>query len=326
LRKIVVIGNCQAHAIVKRLERAYAAIEDVTVEWVSTYLEITPAHVETIGSAWLVCAQSQDFQNRELEKVNLTGRPVTYFPVMSFHPLWPAATESQPRSTKTDAYPMGIFPSAQYCDKQANAIIRQGLEREAAFQAYLNLDFGHIYKLDRLLDMSWAKLRQLSAKTGFDAIGLYEANFRTQRLHHTSLHPTNFVLDKLTEFLIERIGLPALPWEAWKFDEESINNNQMPIHPDVVKHFGLTWYDDRNKFYRLPPIGWHEYMWRYLTLDLETPAPALMRQPPLLREIVRRKMEAIKQAAPKSKKPLWKRVRKWARTVGILKPLPPAVR
>ncbi|MDQ0468010.1 WcbI family polysaccharide biosynthesis putative acetyltransferase [Labrys wisconsinensis] len=282
MRTIVLIGNCQAQAVVERLRRAYAEIEDVNLRWVPSYREVTPEFVEMINSAWLVCDQMGDFRQRALDSVHLGERPIAYFPVLSLSALWPASTRPHPHHRPTPDFPLGMFPGMQYCDEKANEIIRTVADPQEAFETYMSLNFATAFRLERLLDMNRTKLKNLGEKTGFDAWSLYEANLQHRRLHHTNLHPTNFVLDAVTDYLIERIDLPTVARERWVFDREEFCRNevmiggtgmtgsywQMPIHPDVKACFGLDWYDDINLFRFEGDVSFRDYMRRYLTLAL----------------------------------------------------------
>jgi tetratricopeptide (TPR) repeat protein len=283
MRSIVIIGNCQANALAQRLQRAYSGIEDVKVEWTSSFREITPEKAETIRNAWMVCYQIAGFKDLDITSLYSGSSPIIEFPLLTVTALWPASSGKHPKDGPSENFRTGIFWGAQYCDDQANKIIAKGSPAQQSYDEYMSLNFASIYRLDRLYEMNKAKLSNLSEKTGFPAWFLYDNYLTSKRLHHTNMHPTNFMLDSIAEYLLDRIGLPASTKEKWQDQNESLNRQrvvihknggnfnttyQMPMHPDVVKHFGLNWYDDKNSFYFEGDIPFADYMWKYITLEV----------------------------------------------------------
>ena len=129
--------------------------------------------------------------------------------------------------------------------------------------------------LDRLFRIVMTDQRRLDETTGYDIAGTVERHFREESLFDTSLHPAWRLLSHVGMILFERMGanpdilrrlgsVRRLPWSPL---------HQLPVHPKLGQHFGMTWTgpETRFKFFDEGTITFQEWAERYMRYQWNEP-------------------------------------------------------
>lgn len=239
--KVVVSGTCHGDALLKLLSTNQAFAAHAEALFVPNYstagggFALAPPddlHRALTGCRALIYHDIRDYAFPEL----LSRRPdmkairipyvtsLIYWPTQGLEPFWLL------RRGPTAYIP---FPCLTL-----NRMLEEGLGAEEAFRAYRDMDLGEEKDLDLVLAGQLDYLRQKGAGTIFDFAAYTEANFRTRRLFHIVNHPSIDYFVMMAERILEELGFEG-GVEAPQADPFGVQ--QTPVHPSVIRHFGLTW-------------------------------------------------------------------------------------
>jgi acyl carrier protein len=155
-------------------------------------------------------------------------------PFLAMRSLWPFFA-LDPRNVRTEAYPFGKYP---YGDSYVMQLMKDTTDPEAVFRRYMETDLRRLVDLDRHHEEARRKARANDRLADIPLASTLEENFRALRLFDTVDHTSHalqmLLRDILAEFILEGAGpLPDVPAPQPYV--------QMPIHPQVIDHFQLTW-------------------------------------------------------------------------------------
>ena len=175
---------------------------------------------------------------------------------------WPFGGQYHPKSTK-----LIRRYDAQLGDSFLNRKVRQNADIDDAVNEYINLDVGKVVDLDRLLEMSLDQQRQRDEATSFSFAPFIAENFRSKYLFLTPDHP-NLELARLWALeILKRV----IPDRDLGRVERCLTSNPFPtsaapIHPLVIRHFGLTFLPDNPTypFFYEGRLTFAEFAGRYL--------------------------------------------------------------
>ncbi len=270
LPAIIFWGNCQA----RHLCRVLTQVPYVAERYKLAAFEFTPDPITGEYSApdpellsrcdWLYFnmpdkqpppAFVDDFVNH--------GRALR-FPISLCPPLWP------PHVTTTHAepgFPWGRFP---YGDLVLLDLVKRELDDDRVLHKYLRMDFAAMYPLQRLAELWRYQLDKFDAESDIQIADFVWSHFRQRRLFWTVYHATNEIFGYILRELLARTIGDVIPKDELTHALQSIelNDEMTPIHPSVVRHFGLQWVTDELVYNScegpLPMEQWYAAYLRYV--------------------------------------------------------------
>lgn len=251
---IAAIGNCHAAVIGRMLEHFAPQAGGAQVR---VFKMDTPWSEEDrgwIASSDLVVKQTGDFAAPNTA-IDFGAARVVPFPLVSGQFLWPFNIKGHPRNaeTVTPWRPTGLF-HFQVVDSQILRLMTrrrvgpESTDREIAalVDEYLSLDYAQMINLDRMFEISRAKLRRAAEIVGYNLWDVVERDFRAIPTFITALHPEPNLLLALCEEVLPRLGL-GIARQAVRpafdaiYDGDHVFQIGAPIHPSVLAHFGINW-------------------------------------------------------------------------------------
>jgi hypothetical protein len=274
--KIAVIGNCQGAIVAHAIETALDGQPDFAVRYIPSYEHATPEDHAFVQSAEKVLNQVTDRppKNRLLEELQGSSRDLVHYPLLSCNFLYPFSIRPHPRSIGSRAphIPAGFYQD-QLSDNQLITLMEKSPDSapEDIAEEYLALDYNDIIGLDELLARSRAKVERAGAISGLNLWPRIEGLFRYQPIFWTNLHPAEVLLRPLCKFALERLqlGLSGPEIDAATKNLERLGFAHMPIHPSIIRHFGIEWATPhyRYKGFHEGDFTAREYVCRYVRFD-----------------------------------------------------------
>lgn len=269
-RKIVFLGNCQSQSLATVYRERLAFYNDDLV----TYIDIqnvrtSPAEgAKALAEADTVVLQLFDFPTK-LSAADL--RPeckIMKFPSVVAGFYWPFASQHHIHTPKGEIDPP--YP-AQLGDRILNGYIAKGLDPAAALKLYLEMDVASVAGLDRLFELYMDRQEQRDKAAGIDVAPVLLEHFRDEQIFLTPDHPNLRVFGVLARNIYQMLGssetaveraldaLPATPFP----------HSALPIHPSVIKHFGLKFADEKTRYPYLEEgsFTFEEYVLRYMKYE-----------------------------------------------------------
>jgi hypothetical protein len=286
--RIAVLGNCHAGVLRNVIGHAWGAdvVEAKFFKVTQPLTEDAPAWIE---AADLILVQANDCGAPKLPGP-VQGRVVP-FPLLTAQFLWPFNVRSHKRNedARTVAMPEGLFNHVMMDAQLLRIIEDREIAPDAgqdavdeAVQAYLDLDYAGMINLDRMLELARAAARKSADVVGYDVFSVVERDFRSKPVFVTRLHPQMYVLEELCVELLPRAGLPITRGQVQAalrdiYDDEEIFVYGAPIHPSVLRHFGISWPGEPPRF-RFNCDGWvtaRQMAERTIRFDVRQPATEL---------------------------------------------------
>lgn len=153
-------------------------------------------------------------------------------PLLSCSVLWPYAFD------RPDEPAGWRFP---YGDRFLLQRLKAGDTPEAATAAYLAQDLATRLKLDRLLALEVQRWQQDDVRCGTALAPFMARELLRQRLFFTPDHPTDVLLLQLANQVLLRLRLQPFAEPDWAGHRHQLAGVEVPVHPAVVRHFGLPW-------------------------------------------------------------------------------------
>src|SRR5258708_17582835 len=125
-------------------------------------------------------------------------------------------------------------------------VIRTGGGPGTAVARYMKLDSNATLNLDRLFEIVIDKQRQRDELTGFELAGLIAGYFRDEPVFPTPHHPNARVAVALAAQFFEKMGVGQSEIDRMRraIRITPFPKDQLPIHPNVCRHFGLRFVTD----------------------------------------------------------------------------------
>jgi tetratricopeptide (TPR) repeat protein len=274
MRRIVFIGNCQIHVLSQLYSRFAAAGTHDCVEYIPSYQDLSSNHRTAIEQADVVVDQVLDFK----PKADAGGVPSRatrcYVPVITAAFLWPFTGQPHPSNRAYPFLDLGPFPPG-IGDTYLNRLMSKGVSPEEAVETYLALDVNAEAHLDRLYELVMEKQRARDEATGFATADLIESHFRTEPVFLAPFHPNTRLTASWARQFFERMDVAAADTDRMmrSLKVTPFPLDELPIHPSVARHFGLTYVTD-DRLYAVRNEGrltLREYLLRYLRYDWNEP-------------------------------------------------------
>jgi Flp pilus assembly protein TadD len=291
-KNVTFVGNCQALAMCTLYREFIGAPAGENVIYFNDHDLRGQAVLDGVASADLVVVQDRDFSH-ELTPDAVPHADFRSFPMVMASFLWPYANEAHVRNEAQPPFSDGPYPS-QLGDSYLNRLIAEGASPEEALERYSALDIGKATHLDRLAKLHVDRQRERDARTGFEIAPVIEAEFRRQPLFRTPHHPNAILFGVAARQLFTHMGAPAETVQAAvdSLEKSPFPSDELPIHPGVIRHFGLTFADEttRYSYFDEGSFTFAEFVLRYMryesnhalrtaieTIDSENPTVNLAR-------------------------------------------------
>ena len=268
------IGNCQVQSLF-HLYRQYVEPRAGDVfRYIRSYEDIAEADRGFIATADVVVEQVQDFRPKgDIAGIETVGRRI-FVPVVNGGFLWPYAGQPHPLNQGTWFLDGGPFGS-EASDAFLNRMINRKVAPDEAVARYAATDVNKTMNLDRLLELSLEKQRARDALTGFAIADIIETYFRDEPVFRTPYHPNVRVAKALATQFFAQMGVSADDTARMQrgMVVTPFPKEELPLHPSVIRHFGLRYADDvtRYQFLFEGSYSFIEYADRYMRYDWNAP-------------------------------------------------------
>jgi tetratricopeptide (TPR) repeat protein len=270
VRSVVFIGNCQIQSIYHLYQRFATQSAGERLLYIKSYESIEAADRLAIEQADVIIEQVQDFQPKaDVAGIPTQGKKIGV-PVVHCGFLWPFAGQPHPSNPSLPYLEGGPYGS-ESSDGFLNRLIKKGTDVESAVQTYLDLDINKTVNLDRLLEMVLEKQQMRDDLTGFNIANIISRFFKTEPVFLTPYHPNLRIAMELVSQTLKRLDVTANDIEQMRIATQvtPFPKEELPVHPAVARHFGLTWAteDRRYRFLNEGRFTFWEFATRYMTCD-----------------------------------------------------------
>lgn len=142
---------------------------------------------------------------------------------------------------------------------------KRGVGRDDIFTRYMAADIREYVDLDALVVHTRAQQQGREDETDVKCLDFIFDRFRDRRVHNSVNHVSNATLIHMTDQILGMLGYPPLDGYAQECLSELITPD-MPIHPSLIRHFGLTWLTPQTRF-RIDAqrsLTFEEYIYQYI--------------------------------------------------------------
>jgi tetratricopeptide (TPR) repeat protein len=260
-KRVLVYGNCQAGWMARTLAAEPVIKEQFEIVYLASFGVIPPDHPALQpgfmgGCSVIVWQTAAGFKPPEfLQNATADCRQIR-FPTLWLKLLWPL-NAGDPRNQAEPGFPYGRYP---YGDRLVMKLMEEGVSAVDLPRRYIDTDINKIVNLERFTEMSLAELRMNDAQTDVAITPFIERTFRHQRLFATINHPTFPILARVFYAIKAALLGQATPESppASENDPDIFGEIEIPLHPQVIRHFGLEW--------ARPGMRWR-YNSAFLTLE-----------------------------------------------------------
>ncbi len=236
-RRVVFAGGVQARALAKAYRLDIAGDSDEDVFFIGTEALVREAAHRVIATADIVVTELTQAGETVADHLIPASAERVTVPVVQAEFLWPYAGSPHPRNAGTDALREGPYP-ADFGDIFLDTMMAEGVGEDEAIRRYLALDIATEAGLNELLDSTLNALATLDARSGFDLAGFVAAEFRQQNLFATTQRLRLPLFRHIAGCVFSRMGVERVRAEA--LIEAPFTPGAMPIHPGVLRHFGMA--------------------------------------------------------------------------------------
>jgi tetratricopeptide (TPR) repeat protein len=277
--RIVLEGNCQANAVGFAIRSAiHLSGADAFMLRVNTnrpvpagLSEFAPDEQDYLRQSDVFVRQVWQHAAPSIRNLLPPGIREIRFPAFRMNFLWPFATQPHPRNRMIQPWlEYGAYPT-EFGNSLINALLRDESDEHAVFDRFMAIDQSRKTDFDRLFELSREKARALDADADIPVWPFLEANFQRRHLFRDSGHFTWLGVEPVCRAIIEALPLGLGTRELDRIFrvlayERTGAAREMPIHPQVSRHFNLDWCDPAKR-YRHEIHGWYDhdqYIRRYI--------------------------------------------------------------
>ncbi len=251
---IVFFGNRQA----KWLCDIYGELaERDDAQWIDIEAPLQARDRERLAAADVIATQAN---GRPLD-FDATGDRVA-FPEVALDFLWPFGGQPHLRNTRDTYFPSGPF-GIELGDAYLNRRL-QARDSAAAIETdYLALNIAAMLDLDAYKTLALERQAEIDRACGEDFASRLAAGYCDAPLFANPQTPNPDLLRDLANRLFAKLRARFKLTKDWRPDFSRVA--ELPVHPSVAAHFGLSWTKGRN--YRTATgerIEFAEYVRRYL--------------------------------------------------------------
>ena len=272
-KRVVFAGGIQIKALARAYRLDVAGDRDEDVFFIGAEAVVREAAHRVIAAADTVVTDVTEAGETVPERLVPASAQRIAVPAVSGAFLWPYAGRAHPRNRGTDALPGGPYP-ADFGDGFLDSMLAEGVPEDEALRRYLAFDVAGAVDLDALLEDTLRRQAQLDARTGFGLAQFVEANFRAANLFATRDRMRLPLFQHVAATVFDSMGAGAA--RAHALTEAPFAPGAMPIHPAVLRHFGMA---APQPDYRYPVLDeglftFEQYCRRYIRLEWNEPLHA----------------------------------------------------
>ena len=298
----VFVGNCQMGALCSLYRRLVPPGSDHDVTYIASYKDATDDARRVVARATVVVQQVLNFVPRIGDLA--TNAKVHLVPHASAAFLWPHAGNPHPLNRPEPVIEQSGPYNAELGDSFLNRLIAAGTPPSVAVAKYLAAGDATVGRAERMMELHLQNQRERDAVCDIRIADRTEALLQTTRLFRSPNHPEPAMASWIAGEVFARMGEhPAAVARLIDSQIDALPATETPIHPAVVRHFGLT-YAPPNRRYRYFEEGgftFIEYVGRYMRYEWNTrlaESLSLLRQQPT--DLAIAALEAALPAAPRS--------------------------
>lgn len=274
---IAIFGNCQAEAVESVVARIPYLAERFEFAVIPTAQPAgrTSAFREDVLHRCAVLWEQHDDQPQAREIVGRVRAmidpkvPVVRFPPIAQMCFWPFAARNADNKPEP-GFPWGRFRMG---DRVASEVARMNLPSDRVFERYMELSRQKMPDSSRLLERDRRFNAQMEEACDVTLSDFVKKSLRTERLFWSWAHLSRRMHVVLSEALlrasgniIQNVDVSLEQLRAMEPFLPEYTTMQLPIHPDVIDCFGLTFVTRDSQY------SWHgnywtfeEYITRYIT-------------------------------------------------------------
>jgi len=141
-------------------------------------------------------------------------------------------------------WPLWTHKSAMnYGDILLDLLVSRGYSESEVLHVYLRGKLAGKYDLNALLAESLDRERQKEQGAVISLTDFIEENWRARQLFLSPNHPEKSLLLAIADAVLENLGLGRLPPSLRSVFTPDYPDFELPIHPQVGAHFGLSFAD-----------------------------------------------------------------------------------
>jgi len=237
-RRIVFAGGVQTRALARIFRGEVAGQTGDDVVFIGTGAVGTDAARSTLLLADVVVMEV-DEDGDAIPGADLPTRAdIVRVPNLYCDFLWPFAGRAHPKNRGAFTLPGGPYP-AEHGDRVLDQMMAENMGEDAAIRRYLNLNIAVDGELEGRLTDRLAIMERLDAAGGYDLTGFVRDKFRAECLFRTRQRLTMPLLARLVDQLFAKLKVAG--WKESDLKRVPFPAGAQPVHPGVIKHFGLTW-------------------------------------------------------------------------------------
>src|ERR1019366_1477846 len=272
---ILFYGNCQVLALRAIYERFVQPFSGTETKFIDAYQKLDDETYDNMRKADILIAQVSS-QPPEIGYQEITqSADVHLVPIVSGAFLWPNQGQPHPRPPPFRYGNYHYMP--EYNDRFLGKLIEEGVSPEEALRTYRNIDVAAICAVGRRYELELEAQRWRDKATGFDCAAIIEEHFRTEEVFQSAYYFNIRIANHLTAGLFRSMKIDPQYTErvARYMRYTPFAPRCVPIHPSVVRHFGITYVDEATRYQFLSEgaFTFNEYVLRFMrsewNLDLE---------------------------------------------------------
>ncbi len=269
-RKIVFAGGAQARALARAYRVCLLGGRGQTVAYIGPVAASREAGRSALAEAEVIVLETSEAGDALPDNALPAKVERVRFPRLEADFLWPYAGQPHPQNRGIFPIVGGPYP-AEHGDSYLDGLAASGVAEDAAVAEYVALDIARATDVDRKLADRLAHLRKMDDATGFAMAEIVGSGFRTTELFTSRERPSLALLSALAGQLFRRLGQNAQAAEKLNFT--GFAPTAQPLHPGVVRHFGLTYVKPRARyvFNDEGQFTFEEYCHRYLRFEWNEP-------------------------------------------------------
>ena len=274
MKRIAMIGNCQIEAMAGLYQRFVSTKTGDVVDYIRSYEDLSDNDRTAMQQADVIVEQLFDLKQKVDIADVAASTPRVYVPFVTAGFLWPFAGSPHPSNPSRPDLLAGPY-GAEASDSYLNRLILAGADPDDAVDQYLRLDVATHMNLDRLYELVIDRQRSRDAASDFDNVGEIERYFRVEPIFLSPYHPNARIACHLADRLFQRLGVDRSDIDRMRQGTTitPFPKGELPIHPSVARHFGLTFVSDdrRYRFMNEGTFTFEQFARRYMKLEWNEP-------------------------------------------------------